>query len=96
MAAKLAPGDTGGAADVHVKDARTGALRRVSDVPGDQEFGAPSISADGTLVGFAAPAPRRLAAPPHRPTVARRLAVHLEVPCADRPSRGTPGAPRAE
>ncbi|GGW49448.1 PD40 domain-containing protein [Streptomyces caelestis] len=56
-ATNLAPGDTDSAADVYVKDLRTGDLRWVSDVPGDQEFGTPSISADGTRVAFAALAP---------------------------------------
>jgi Tol biopolymer transport system component len=56
-ATNLAPGDTDIAADVYVKDLRTGDLRWVSDVPGDQEFGAPSVSADGSRVAFAALAP---------------------------------------
>ncbi|MFI7018970.1 TolB family protein [Streptomyces sp. NPDC050164] len=56
-ATNLAPGDTDSAADVYVKDLRTGDLRWVSDVPGDQAFGVPSISADGTRVTFAALAP---------------------------------------
>ncbi|WDV55311.1 hypothetical protein PV963_35595 [Streptomyces coeruleorubidus] len=56
-ATNLAPGDTDSAADVYVRDLRTGDLRWVSDVPGDQEFGEPSISADGSRVAFAALAP---------------------------------------
>ncbi|MFF7788410.1 TolB family protein [Streptomyces sp. NPDC007991] len=60
-ATNLAPGDTDTTADVYVKDLRTGKLRWVSDVPGGQgeevDFGTPSISADGTRVAFAAPAP---------------------------------------
>lgn len=60
-ATNLAPGDTDTAADVYVKDLRTGKLRWVSDVPGGQgeevDFGTPSISADGTRVAFAALAP---------------------------------------
>ncbi|MER7407452.1 hypothetical protein ABT373_34495 [Streptomyces sp. NPDC000070] len=65
-ATNLAPGDTDGAADVYVKDLRTGDLRWVSDVPGDQEFGTPSVSADGTRVVFAALAPNTW--PPPRET----------------------------
>ncbi|MET9762383.1 hypothetical protein ABZ016_25580 [Streptomyces sp. NPDC006372] len=60
-ATNLASGDTDSAADVYVKDLRTGRLRWVSDVPGGEgenvEFGTPSISADGTRVAFAALAP---------------------------------------
>jgi Tol biopolymer transport system component len=56
-ASNLVPGDTGGLADVFVRDRRLQVTWRVSVGPGGQQanassFGTPAISADGRLVAF--------------------------------------------